>query len=63
MMKCKQYRVNDQMFCSSCAKSWDITEDAPECTEEDQNIRRMNNKNERRRVGREVIRKLKQILS
>lgn len=63
MIRCKQYRVNDEVFCSSCAKSWGVDEPAPECTEEDQNIRRMNNKTERKRVGREMIKKMKDSLS
>lgn len=63
MIRCKPYRVNDEMFCDGCAKSWDVNDLAPECTEEDQQIRRMNNKQERKRVGREVIKKLKRGLS
>lgn len=63
MIRCKPYRVNDEMFCDDCAKSWDVNDLAPECTEEDQQIRRMNNKQERKRVGREVIKKLKRGLS
>lgn len=56
MGNCKTYRVNDEMFCSSCARVWDVNSPKPECTIGDQK------EYKRKKVGREMIKKLKEIL-
>lgn len=63
MDNCKTYQVNDEMFCNSCARVWDINEPKPECSISDQRRCKLNNEYERKRVGREMIKKLKTIMS
>ena len=63
MNNCKLSQVNDEMFCSNCARVWSVDETKPDCTIDDQRKREINNEEERKRVGREMIKKLKDSMS
>jgi len=59
----KTYQVNDEVFCSSCARVWGVNEPKPECSISDQHRCKSIKEYERVKVGREMIKKLKTIMS
>jgi hypothetical protein len=63
MNNCKLSQVNDEVFCSNCAKVWGVDEPKPDCTIDDQRKRIEDNEEERKRVGREMIKNLKRSMS
>jgi predicted amidophosphoribosyltransferase len=63
MIKCRERRVNDEVFCDSCAKVWAVDETKPECNEKDQNKRKIDSMERRNGMYRNMIKVMRDSLS